>query len=64
MRTTTTHAPSVNLVTAKMRSTTNDRTAAVPLMTVPRRQWGSRLVRWYLTIPAPAMVKPVNTPMA
>ena len=32
MSTTTTQAPSVNLVTAKMSRTTNDNTAAVPLM--------------------------------
>ncbi len=42
----------------------NDSTAAVPLMRRRRCHCGSRLVRWYLTMPAPAMVKPVKTPMA
>ena len=41
MSTMITHAPSVNLVTAKMISTTNDRKAPMPLMTSPRCQPGS-----------------------
>ena len=54
----------MNLDTAMMTSTMNDSTDAVPLMVSRRRQWSSRWVRWYLAMPAPAMVKPVNTPMA
>jgi hypothetical protein len=43
----------------------NERTEAVPLMVRRRRQWSSApVVEWYLAMPAPAMVKPVNTPMA
>ena len=59
-----TQAPSVNLDTAMMTRTTKDSTEAVPLMASRRRQWSSRWLRWYLAMPAPAMVKPVNTPMA
>ena len=33
-------------------------------MTSLRRQPASRCVRWYFAMPKPAMVKPVNTPMA
>ncbi len=59
-----TQAPSVNLDTAMMIRTMKESTAAVPLMASRRRQWSSRWFRWYLAMPAPAMVKPVNTPMA
>ena len=59
-----TQAPSVNLATAMITRTTAESTDAVPLMTSRRRQWSSLWVRWYLAMPAPAMVKPVNTPMA
>ena len=47
-----------------MIRTMKESTEAVPLMASRRRQWSSRWVRWYLAMPAPAMVKPVNTPMA
>ncbi len=57
-------APWLNLATAMITSTMNESTEAVPLMASRRRQWSSRWVRWYFAIPAPAMVKPVNTPMA
>ena len=33
-------------------------------MATLRRQWPPLWVRWCLTMPDPAMVKPVNTPMA
>ena len=59
-----TQAPSLNLDTAMITSTTNERTEAVPLMPSRLRQWSSRWFQWYLAMPAPAMVKPVNTPMA
>jgi len=58
------HAPSVNFVTMITMSTMNESTAAVPLMMARRRHCGSFVRRWYFTMPAPAMVKPVNTPMA
>ncbi len=59
-----TQAPSVNLDTAMMMRTMKESTEAVPLMASRRRQWSSLWVRWYLAMPAPAIVKPVNTPMA
>ena len=49
---------------AKMSTTSKHTTAAVALMTTPRFHPGSRWVRWCLVMPAPAIVKPVNTPMA
>src|SRR5438270_8212422 len=64
MTTTTTHAPRVNSVTAKIRTTSRQTTAAVALMMTLRRHPDSRWWRWCLVIPAPAMVKPVRTPMA
>ena len=57
-------APSLNLATAKISTTVKDRKAENPLMAMLRRQWPSRAVRWCFTMPEPAMVKPVNTPMA
>ncbi len=57
-------APSVNLATAKIRTTVRERKAEKPLMATLRRQWPSRAVRWCLTMPEPAMVNPVKTPMA
>ncbi len=59
-----TQAPSVNLATAMITRTIADEHDAVPLMAKRRRQWFSLWVWWYLAMPAPAMVKPVNTPMA
>ncbi len=59
-----TQAPSVNLATTMIISTIADSTDAVPLIASRRRQCSSLWVRWYLAIPAPAMVKPVNTPIA
>ena len=49
---------------AMMTSTTKDRMAAVPLIVNRRRQSVLLWVRWYFAIPAPAIVNPVNTPMA
>ena len=63
-RTTTTHAPSVNLVDGEDESHDERQHGGGAVDDGPPRQWGSRWVRWYFTIPAPAMVKPVNTPMA
>ena len=40
------------------------RKAEKPLITAPRRQCPALAVRWCFNIPAPAMVNPVNTPMA
>jgi hypothetical protein len=59
-----TQAPSLNLATAKISTTTPDRNAENPLTTTLRRQCAPLCVRWCFTMPAPAMVKPVNTPMA
>ena len=54
----------MNFATAKMSTTVKDRKAEKPLMATLRFQWPWRAVRWCFTIPEPAMVKPVNTPMA
>ncbi len=64
MTTTTTHAPWVNSATANTMTTTRHTTAAKALTATLLRQWTSRWVQWCLAIPAPAMVKPVNTAMA
>ncbi len=61
---TTVHAPCPNLATTRIPTTTPDRMAALRLITSLRFQPRLRCLRWYLVIPAPAMVKPVNTPMA
>ena len=57
-------APSRNFATMKMATTMNDRTAEVPLAMTPQRQRPVRRSRWCLTMPAPAIVKDVNTPTA
>jgi hypothetical protein len=57
-------APSVNLTTAKMMTTSTVYTPPVILMTSLRRQPGSLVLRWYLAMPKPAIEKPVNTPIA
>ena len=62
--TTISHAPSLNFAMAKIRTTVKERKAEKPLMTTPRRQRSPLASRWCFTIPAPAMVKPVKTPMA
>ncbi len=54
----------MNSATAKTTTTTAHTTAAKPLTTTRWRQCGSRWRRWWATMPAPAMVKPVKTPMA
>ncbi len=41
-----------------------DKKAEKPLTATLRRQCPSRAARWCFTMPEPAMVKPVNTPMA
>ncbi len=64
MTTTTTQAPWVNSATAKTTTTMAQTTAAMALTATPLRQCWSRCRQWWVTIPAPAMVKPVNTPMA
>src|SRR5487761_1716030 len=64
MTTTTTHAPRVNSVTAKMSTTNAQTNAAVALTTMLRPHPGSRWDQWWRAIPAPAMVKPVKTPIA
>ena len=58
------HAPSRNLAKVKISTTVNDRKAEKPFTATLRRQWLPFSVRWCFTIPEPAMVKPVNTPMA
>ena len=62
--TTISHAPLVNSVVTKMRVTTALSTKAVALMVNSCRRLGPGWVRWYLVIPAPAMVKPVKTVQA
>ena len=62
--TTTSHAPSVNFVTAKISTTNPVITPAEKLMTSRRRQPGSLCRRWYLDIPKPAIENPVKTPIA
>ena len=63
-RTTTIHAPSVNFATAKMRTTAAVVTAEIELMMIPRVRCGPWPRRWCATMPSPAIVKPVNTPIA
>jgi hypothetical protein len=61
---TTSHAPSVNFVMAKMRTTAP---ATAPTRVLTRtliRQRPSRWVVKYRAIPNPARVKPVKTPIA
>ena len=62
--TTMSHAPSRNLAKAKITTTVNERKAEKPLTATLRRQCFPFAVRWCFTMPEPAMVKPVNTPMA
>ena len=62
--TTTTQAPWVNSVTTKTTTTTAQTTAAMPLTTTRWRQCWSRWVKWCFAMPAPAIVKPVKTPIA
>ena len=57
-------APSLNFTMAKISTTMKDTTAATPFTAMPRFQWPTRASWWCLTMPAPAKVKPVNTPMA
>lgn len=66
MRTTTTQAPSVNLVTPSMTKTTNVTTAPVPLMTACVSHLGSSCRRrhQWTTIPDWDRVKDRKTPMA
>ena len=64
MTTTTTQAPWVNSATAKTTTTMAHTTAATALTATLLRQCWSRCRQWWTTMPAPAMVKPVNTPMA
>ncbi len=64
MTTTTTHPPLVNSAKAKTTTTTAQTMAAAALTATLLRQCSSRRVRWCLTMPAPAMVNPVKTPMA
>jgi hypothetical protein len=61
----TTQAPSLNFVTAMMMSTIPERQdPGRPVDDGPALPLPAPVVRWYLTMPAPAMVKPVKTPMA
>ena len=62
--TTMIHAPSVNLAMTKTSTTIAVTDAEVALIATPRRHWPVRSRRCRATIPAPARVKPVNTPMA
>ena len=62
--TTTTQAPSVNLVTRKITVATAVTTAPRPLMAARCCQPRGRLRHQCTTKPAWASVKPVNTPMA
>src|ERR1019366_6411233 len=62
--TTTTHAPSTNLVTRKMIVATAVTVAPTPLISALRDQLGPRVRRQWTTRPDWAMVKPMNTPMA
>ena len=64
MTTTTTQPPWVNSAMAKTTTITAQTTAAAALTATPLRQCSSRWVKWCLAMPAPAMVKPVKTPMA
>jgi hypothetical protein len=61
---TTTHAPSSNFAIAKIKTTANDTNAEVPLTMIPRIRCGPVPRRWCATMPMPAMVNPVNTPIA
>jgi len=47
-----------------VKTTMPDTNDENPLTTTLRRQCAPLFVRWCFTMPAPAMVKPVNTPMA
>ena len=58
------HAPSVNLTTANTSTTSAVYTPPAMLITSFLRQPGSRVLRWYLAMPNPAIANPVNTPMA
>ena len=64
MTTTMTQPPSVNSAMANTTTITAHTTAAVALTATLFRQCSPRWVRWCFTIPAPAMVNPVKTPMA
>lgn len=64
MATTISHAPLVNSVTMKMRVTTALNTKAEALTMRFWRRFGPGWVTKYLVMPAPAMVKPVNTVQA
>jgi hypothetical protein len=61
---TTSHAPSVNFVTAKMRTTAPATAPTRVLTTTFALQRPSRWVVKYRAIPNPARVKPVKTPIA
>ena len=54
----------MNLVTAKISTTSALSTPAEKLITRRRRQPGSLCLVWYLAIPKPAIENPVNTPIA
>ena len=62
--TTMIHAPSVNLASTKTSTTIAVTEAEVALMTTPTRHLPVRSRRWRATMPEPASVNPVNTPMA
>ena len=62
--TTTIQALSVNLKIAKTSTTRVEAMQAAPLMASLRVRCSSERFRWYLNMPAEAITKPVNTPMA
>ncbi len=64
MVSTTTQAPSVNLVIRKITVATAVTTAPVPLIAARRDQPAGRFRRQCTTSPAWDSVKPVNTPIA
>ena len=57
-------APSVNLAKTKTKTTMEVTPAESALMKTPRRQCAPFSRRCRATMPAPANVKPVNTPIA
>ena len=59
------HAPSVNFTMTKMSTTSDVTVADVGVDRPPRGASGRRFSRrWRATMPAPAKVKPVKTPIA
>ena len=61
---TTTQAPSENFTTANTNAISRDTVAEAAFTATPMRQPLPFSVRCFLVMPAPAMVKAVNTPMA